>query len=53
MLPDEKIEKVRFIYEVSTNFGRFVHNVENWVNEDIEHEVFELEELLAAADDNQ
>lgn len=46
----EKESKIRFIYEISTKFGRFVHNVECWTDEDIEHEISLLEELLAEED---
>jgi len=47
MSKEEKAEKIKFIYEISTKFGRVVHNVENWSNDDIDYEFEELEELLA------
>lgn len=40
-------EKIVFIYDISTMFGRVVTNVERWNVEDIDHEVSELEGLLS------
>ena len=53
MTSEEKTNQIQIIYELSTKFGRFVQNVENWSEEDIDHEVTELEELLAAEDNVQ
>jgi hypothetical protein len=50
MCSSERENKIQFIYETSTMFGRFVQNVHDWPEEDIEHEISELEELLAADD---
>lgn len=42
----ERNEKIQFIYTTSDMLGRFVNNVEQWNDEDLDHEVEELSSLL-------